>query len=80
MTSTTPTALTHRDRTVLLAVYAGRCEVSGHADVVLIIDGVGCCDQFVGSRLVRCGLLAPPGEAAGRARLTASGLAMIDAA
>ncbi|MHA6782166.1 hypothetical protein ACVGOW_14435 [Pseudonocardia saturnea] len=80
MTATTPTTLTHRDRTVLMAIHAGRCEVSGRAGVVLVIDGVGCCDQFVGSRLVRSGLVAAPGESAATARLTATGLALIEAA
>lgn len=76
----TTTPLTHRDRMVLRAVHAGRCEVSGRAGVVLVVDGVACCDQFAGARLVRSGLIAAPGETAAPARLTASGRAVIEAA
>lgn len=76
----TTTPLTHRDRTVLRAVHAGRCEVSGGMGVVLIVDGVACCDQFAGARLVRSGLIAPPGESVAPARLTAGGRALIGAA
>ena len=46
------TALTPRDRAVLRAVRAGRCQVSGGAGVRLTVDGLGCSDQFVGRRLV----------------------------
>lgn len=76
----TPTPLSHRDRSVLLAVHSGRCQVSGNVAVVLVIDGVGCCDQFVGPRLVRDGLIAPPGPAPAPARLTATGHALLTAA
>jgi hypothetical protein len=76
----TTTVLTHRDRTVLRAVHAGRCTVSGRVGVVLVVDGVACCDQFVGSRLVRSGYIDPPGEAVAPARLTPSGRALIEAA
>ncbi len=72
------TTLSHRDRSVLRAVDAGRCEVTGHA--TLLVDGVGCCDQFVGPRLVRAGLIAPPGPEPAPARLTASGRALLAAA
>ena len=81
MTTTTvtgPAPLSHRDRSVLRAVGAGRCQVTGHA--VLLIDGVGCCDQFVGPRLVRAGLIAPPGPDPAPARLTATGHALLTAA
>jgi hypothetical protein len=72
-------ALSHRDRAVLRAVCAGRCQVSGRA-ALLVIDGVGCCDQFAASRLVQAGLIATPGPRPAPARLTASGLAMLQQA
>lgn len=78
MTTTTP--LSHRERSVLLAVHDGRCQVSGRAAVVLVIDGVGCCDQFLGRRLVLAGLIAAPGPVQAPARLTASGHALLGAA
>lgn len=37
-TTITPAALSRRDRAVLLAVRAGRCEVSGGAAVALTVD------------------------------------------
>ncbi|GAA0899102.1 hypothetical protein [Pseudonocardia zijingensis] len=72
---TTTTDLSHRDRAVLRAVAAGRCTVSTIG--VLAVDGLGCCDQFVGRRLAAAGLIAP---GAGPAHLTASGRALIEAA
>jgi hypothetical protein len=42
-----------------------------------MIDGVSCCDQFVGPRLTQAGLItALPGPAA----LTESGRALLEAA
>ncbi len=76
MAPLTSGALSYRDRAVLRAIEAGRCEASGRVSVALVIDGLGCSDQFVGQRLVRAGLLAAPGPA----RLTASGRAMLLAA
>lgn len=70
--------LSHRDRAVLMAVRAGRCEVSGRLAVSLTIDGLGCSDQFVGHRLVRAGLITAPAAAPGRARLTSSGRAVLE--
>jgi len=58
---------------VLRAVHAGRCQVSGHVAVLLVIDGVGCCDQFLGRRLVHAGLITPPGPAPAPAQLTVTG-------
>jgi hypothetical protein len=79
-TTTSTRALSHRDRAVLRAVRAGRCLVSGSAAALLVIDGVGCCDQFVASRLVQAGLIATPGPRPAPARLTASGLALLQEA
>ncbi|MBW4717054.1 hypothetical protein [Saccharothrix obliqua] len=67
------TPLTHRDRAVLRAVEAGRCAFEGGT---LLVDGIGCCDQFAGSRLTRAGLIAGAG---GPARLTAAGRAALAA-
>ncbi|GAA2568591.1 hypothetical protein [Pseudonocardia hydrocarbonoxydans] len=81
MTTTHPhtaIALTGRDRSVLRAVRAGRCEVTGSG--ALVVDGIGCCDQFLGARLVRAGLIAAPGPSPAPARLTPSGLALLAAA
>jgi hypothetical protein len=72
---TTTTELSHRDRAVLRAVAAGRCTVS--AIGVLAVDGLGCCDQFVGRRLAAAGLIdADPGPA----HLTATGRALLEVA
>ncbi|MEJ2857486.1 MULTISPECIES: hypothetical protein [unclassified Saccharothrix] len=63
--------ITHRDRAVLRAVAAGRCAyVAG----TLLVDGLACCDQFLGPRLVRAGLIAGQGPA----RLTPAGRAALD--
>jgi hypothetical protein len=71
----TTTDLSYRDRAVLRAVAAGRCTVS--AIGVLAVDGLGCCDQFVGRRLAAAGLIdADPGPA----HLTDTGRALIEAA
>lgn len=67
------TTITQRDRAVLRAVAAGRCAYAAGA---LLVDGIGCCDQFVGPRLVRAGLItARPGPAG----LTAAGRAVLAA-
>ncbi|MGM1062844.1 hypothetical protein [Saccharothrix sp. Mg75] len=68
------TDLTHRDRAVLRAVAEGRCAYTAGT---LFVDGVRCCDQFVGPRLARAGLIA---DRAGTAGLTADGRALLDAA
>jgi len=70
----TVTSLTHRDRAVLRAVAAGRCEIAGSS---LLVDGLCCADQFVGTRLTSAGLItARPGPAV----LTSAGYAVLDAA
>ena len=74
MDATTNTAITGRERAVLRAVAAGRCEYAGGT---LLVDGIGCCDQFVGPRLARAGLIA---ARSGPARLTDDGRALLGAA
>jgi hypothetical protein len=71
------TTLSHRDRAVLRAVAAGRCQISGGC---LLVDGVGCCDQFVGRRLTQAGLIAAAGREREAARLTETGQALLAAA
>jgi hypothetical protein len=78
--STTSSALNLRERSVLRAVEAGRCQVVGSGSVLLLVDGVGCSDQFLGARLVRAGLVAPPGPDVSTALLTPSGRALLAAA
>jgi hypothetical protein len=76
--STTPAApLTNRDRAVLRAVAAGRCEISPTAGV-LVVDGLCFTDQFAGVRLTTAGLIAVARET-GKALLTASGQAQLAA-
>ncbi|WP_219417058.1 hypothetical protein [Pseudonocardia nigra] len=77
MSTSTTNTLSHRDRAVLRAVAAGRCAIADAIGVALVVDGLACCDQHVGARLARAGLI---GAAAGPARLTATGRALLDAA
>jgi hypothetical protein len=65
--------LSYRDRAVLRAVAAGRCTMAAGS---LVVDGLCLSDQFVGSRLTKEGLIAA--AAAGAARLTASGQALLE--
>lgn len=74
-TTTTSTILSHRDRAVLRAVAAGRCTLS--TGCLLAVDGVGCCDQFIGRRLTTAGLIR---TGPGPAHLTADGHALLEAA
>lgn len=82
MGTTISPVLSHRDRAVLRAVAAGRCEISGGVGAWLAVDGLACCDQLVGPRLIRAGLIeaVATGTASAPARLTASGLASLEAA
>ncbi|HEY0578509.1 MAG TPA: hypothetical protein VGD73_30760 [Pseudonocardia sp.] len=71
-------AFSSRDRAVLRAVAAGRCELSTEFGG-LLVDGMSCCDQFVGVRLTSAGLIAAAGSGPGPARLTAYGQALVAA-
>ena len=74
----TPTAaLNYRDRAVLRAVAAGRCEIPAGSGGALVVDGLCFSDQFAGLRLTAAGPIA---ASAGRARLTPSGQALLAAA
>jgi hypothetical protein len=74
MSATTLTPLTHRDRSVLRAVAAGRCSRPGPGS--LTVDGMALADQFAGLRLVDAGLITSAGPVA----LTAIGEALLTAA
>ena len=49
--------LTGRDRAVLRAVQAGRCQLGAGYVPVLRIDGFACTDSAVGYRLLAAGLI-----------------------
>ncbi|WP_433285788.1 hypothetical protein ACQPZQ_28645 [Pseudonocardia sp. CA-142604] len=76
---TTANPLSYRDRAVLRAVAAGRCEISDDTGGALVVDGRFLSDQFTGPRLTAAGLIAA-GSHHGPARLTASGAALLEAA
>jgi hypothetical protein len=78
MDTTTAAPLNTRDRAVLRAVAAGRCEISPIDGGVLVVDGLRLSDQFAGLRLTAAGLIASAGS--GPARLTSSGQALLAAA
>jgi len=73
----TTTSLNGRDRAVLRAVAAGRCEIPAGSPGALTVDGLSFADQFAGLRLAAAGLIA---AGVGRARLTPSGQALLAAA
>ena len=66
-----------RDRAVLRAVAAGRCQLRSGCEPQLVIDGVACADSAAARRLITAGLLAPPTGPAQRALLTAAGRAAL---
>ena len=65
----TTTSLNGRDRAVLRAVAAGRCEIPAGSPGTLTVDGLSFADQFAGLRLAAAGLIAA----------SATGLALTDA-
>lgn len=69
-------ALTGRDRAVLRAVAAGRCQLGAGCEPVLLVDGLGCADFSAAARLVGAGLIARPDPTLllGPAQLTAEGV------
>lgn len=79
MTAPTATPLSQRDRAVLRAVAAGRCEIAQTFGRNLVIDGMWFTDQFAGPRLTQAGLIIA-GPQGGPAQLTASGRALLEAA
>jgi hypothetical protein len=76
---TATATLSKRDRAVLRAIAAGRCQVSGGCGMTLLVDGLCCADQFAGARLIGARLIAAPGSAGGPARLTPTAVALLAA-
>lgn len=75
--SATTAVLSFRDRSLLRAVAAGRCTMSAGSCPALTVDGICCCDQFAGGRLVAAGLILC---ARGAVSLTETGRALLVAA
>jgi hypothetical protein len=75
--STPAAVVSGRDRAVLRAVAAGRCQLRGGCEPLLVVDGVGCADSAVARRLIDAGLLAPPSSTVGRACITPAGRAVL---
>ncbi len=73
------TGLSGRDRALLRAVAAGRCEFRGGCEPVLVVDGLVCADSSAAHRLVDAGLVGEPDTrvALAPAVLTASGRAAL---
>jgi hypothetical protein len=71
--------LTGRDRAVLRAVAAGRCQLGAGYQPVLLVDGLVCADFAAGQRLVTAGLIHPsdPARPLGPATLTSAGRAAL---
>jgi hypothetical protein len=72
------TELTYRDRAILRAVAAGRCQLTGGVCAALTVDGMSCADQFAGSRLCQAGLIMAGDHQ--QAALTDTGRALLAAA
>lgn len=69
--------LNGRDRALLRAVAAGRCELDAEPFPVLLVDGVTCADLLAGDRLLGAGLLVAPGIGRAPAALTPAGQAAL---
>ncbi|MGQ0573214.1 MAG: hypothetical protein ACT4RN_03300 [Pseudonocardia sp.] len=71
-----------RDRALLRAVAAGRCDLGGGPEPVLLIDGLGCADSVAAHRLLAAGLIASADPRCGLAAalLTDAGRAALNAA
>lgn len=73
--------ITGRGLAMLRAVSDGRAELVCSCEPDLLIDGLGCCDQFTAHRLAGAGLIRPVvrgavGERV-RAELTVAGRALL---
>ncbi len=49
-----------RERALLRAVAAGRCQFRGGCEPVLLVDGMACADWAAARRLVEAGLVVAP--------------------
>jgi hypothetical protein len=80
--STTTLTLTGRDRALLRAVAAGRCDIAPTGIPDLRVDGRWFCDQPRAHALLEAGLLARAGSGArgtpATALLTGAGRAALD--
>ncbi len=57
--------LTGRQRSLLRAVAAGRCELTCSQEPDMFVDGLFCCDQLSARQLVRARLVAGAASAPG---------------
>jgi hypothetical protein len=80
MLNVEPVVLSGRDRAVLRAVAAGRCQLGQGYAPVLRVDGLRCADSAAGYRLVTAGLISATDAARplAAATLTAAGRALLD--
>lgn len=69
-----------RDRALLRAVAAGRCELADGPVPVLLVDGLTCSDAVAAFRLVSAGLIAAGGAGVPAAVLTEAGHALLETA
>jgi hypothetical protein len=60
MSGEEPSEICGRDRAVLRAVAAGRCELRAGCEPELVVDGVRCADSGVATRLIAAGFLVKP--------------------
>jgi hypothetical protein len=70
-----PAAICGRDRAVLRAIHAGRCELWPGCEPVLVVDGMRCADSGVAERLIAARLVVKPTGSA-VAQLTPAGRAV----
>src|SRR3954447_3448048 len=66
-----------RDRALLRAVAAGRCQLRAGCEPQLIVDGLSCADSAAARRLIVAGLIASPAATIEQARLTSAGRAAL---
>ncbi len=62
--------LSGRDRALLRAASAGRCEFRGGCEPVLLVDGLACADWAAARRLVDAGLVVTPDMSVALAAVT----------
>jgi hypothetical protein len=74
MSGEEPSEICGRDRAVLRAIGAGRCELWAGCEPVLVVDGMRCADSGVAKRLLAAGLVVKP-VGSSVAELTAAGRA-----
>lgn len=67
-----------RDRAVLRAVAAGRCQLRAGCEPQLVVDGLCCADSAAARRLIAAGLIAAPRAGLEPARLTPAGRAALE--